>query len=169
MIADHITKDVRMALKKNVFTADLNSFFDSLVTYNHWHFQMKSQLEKAKANTEKLFQKFVDKGWSNEFVSGAALGIIDIFHKGEWVIRAPIGGRTIKGQEAIAMVDETERRFNSLLLVSLFERFETFLKAIYGKMLYQLRHEITIRDRKQFHRSNQNCAKSQGTALYYSQ
>jgi hypothetical protein len=60
-----------------------------------------------------------------------------------------------------------ERRVNSLLLVSTFEALERYLKRTFGTFLYQLRNDVVISDKKEFHRKNVGWSKREGTPQYY--
>jgi hypothetical protein len=67
------------------------------------------------------------------------------------------------------MAEEMERRFNSFILVGIFEALESYLKALYGEMLYQLRNDIRIPDKKKFHKMYQGLSNHKGTNPYYVQ
>src|SRR5207244_1669895 len=90
-----------------------------------------------------------------------------IFHDGTLDIRAPYGKRVTQDEQLLPMAEEMERRFNSFLLVWIFESLEKHLQVLCGKLLFQLRGEVTIVDKKEFHRSEPSWAKQERTPQYF--
>jgi hypothetical protein len=93
----------------------------------------------------------------------------DIFNKGKYLLRGPTRGKITKGEDVLRLAEEMERRFNAFHLAYVFEALEDFLSAVYGKMLYQLRDQITIRDKKSFHKANKGSSRHEGTLPYFEQ
>jgi hypothetical protein len=161
-----------MTPKKNVFTSDLESLIDELVTLRHYQFFIEGHLKEGKKRVEKSLQTFVDKGWdTKDFVMASRMTIFDVFHKkgGDWLLIAPTTGRLTAGKDILRMADETERRFSSWLAVALYERLEAFLKAVFGKLLYQLRDKTAVRDKTRFHTAKPVVLKCVGTASYFAE
>ncbi len=156
-----------MALKKSVFTPDLEVFIDQLVTLHHCQFFINAQLERSRKSVEKDLEHFDKKNWKQKaFFFGTGLPIVDIFHEGEFVVRAPTRARITQGNDVIQMAHEMERRFNAFLLVSLHEVLEDFLRAVYGKLLYQLRGEVAVA-KKSFHKARPDLQLKEGTLTYF--
>src|SRR5262249_17190100 len=124
-----------MGLKANIFTPDLESLIDYLVTLDHYRFFVSGQIEDAKKRMEKSLHTLKDKGWGkSHFGMGSRMSIFDVFHKkgGEFLHCAPTRGRNTLGEDTLSVADEIERRFNSMLAISLHESLEIYLKTIYG-------------------------------------
>jgi len=153
-----------MALKKNVFTTDLQEFHNRLASFRHYRSFVSWQLGQAKNGIQSSLDMLERRGAKNQYGAGTGMSLFNIFHDGQYPIRALFG---TEGEKIVPMADEMERRFNSYILVSVFEILEAFLKAAYGNMLYQLRNEITITDKKAFHQANPGWAKNEGTQPYY--
>src|SRR5262249_34988956 len=94
--------------------------------------------------------------------------IFDVFHKkgGEFLHCAPTRGRNTLGEDTLSVADEIERRFNSMLAISLHESLEIYLKTIYGKVLYLMRNDQRIAD-KAYHKAHPRMAKHAGTLPYF--
>ena len=158
-----------MAKKKNVFTDDLTAFLDVAIDLIHLLYFVPWQLKLARTGTEKSMQILEKrkKGLGNSFGPATGSSIVDIFHKGEFVVRAPAGSRTTRGDDIMRMASEVEGRFNATVLVSLHEALEVYLKNLLAKMLYQLRSEVTITDKKAFHKKHPKAAKHERTLAYF--
>src|SRR5216683_6855124 len=117
-----------MSLKKNTFTMDLNTLHETLADLSHYQSFVRWQLGHAKEGL-KLSLDYVEKhGQKNQYFTATGLSLFNIFHDGQWPIRAPLGKRITNGETLLVMSDEMERRFNSLILVSMFETLEKYLK-----------------------------------------
>lgn len=158
-----------MAEKKNTFTPNINQFFEQATDLHHVFHFLHWQLKLAEEPVKKSLEVFEKKGMRNSFGSATASSIVNIFNDDEYIIRARIAKRTTRGDDILHLASEIRGRFNGTILVSLHEIFEVYLKYLYGKMLYQLRNRMTIRDKKRFHNARQEAAKHQGTARYYSE
>lgn len=156
-----------MAKKKNTFTPDLESFLTQSVDLLHLLHFMPWQLKMARSQTEKSLDVLEKRGIRDNFGPATGSSIVDIFHDGEYVVRAPVGKRITRGDDVTRLASEMEGRFNATVLVSLHEALETYLKNLYGKMLYQLRNEITLREKKRFHKAHPQSLRREGTPTYY--
>jgi hypothetical protein len=60
-----------------------------------------------------------------------------------------------------------EGRYHSYILVAGYERLESYLKTMYRSMLYQLRGQVTLKSKRDFHKRNPKWAKEQNTPPYF--
>jgi len=72
-----------------------------------------------------------------------------------------------KGKDVVRMSEEMGRKFNSFILVSVFEDFEDYLKSGLSRLLYQLRGEVALHQKKDFHRHSPGAKKREGTPDYF--
>jgi hypothetical protein len=156
-----------MGAKANIFTADQDLFLASLADSAHYQMLVSWQLRLAKESFGCSLEYLENRGLKNHYGAGNCLSILNIFHNGQLDIRAPHGKRVTEGEQLVPMANEMERRFNSLVWVSVFEIFEKYVKALFGKALYQLRNETTICDKGDFHAARMGVSKREGTAPYY--
>jgi hypothetical protein len=159
-----------MASKKNVFSCDLERLISKLVTLNHYQFFVSGQLGMAKKSFAKQLEFVNAKGYPQEALSwGSTILMVDIFRTGEVTRHGGAGGRVTNGKDILAFAEEMERRFSAFQMVYLFEALERFLKAAFGKMLFQLRRELPIRgkDIKAFLRKKPAWAGRQGTPKFF--
>ena len=156
-----------MALKSNEFTADHEAFLEALADLGHFQMLIGWQIRLAKDSVGKSLKVLEKQGLKDMYGAANGMSIINIFHDGKCDIRAPYGKRVSEGQNLQPMAEEMERRFNSFLLVWVFERLEKHLQSLYGKLLYQLRGELTVTDKQAFHRSQPKMAKQERTLSYF--
>jgi hypothetical protein len=156
-----------MALKKNVFTADHEAFLHALADFGHFELFIGWQLRLAKASVTRSLEIVEKQGHPNAYGAANGMSIINIFHDGQLDIRAPFGKRVTEGEQILPMAEEMERRFNSFLLVWVFEVLEKHLMKLYSLLLYQLRNETTLKYKQQFHAKKLKLAKLKGTPEYY--
>jgi len=153
--------------KKNVFTPDLNKFLGGcgdlvhLLNFTQW--QTRDALKRIDSSLKELEKR----GWDQHHMTATRLSIVDIFHDGEYITRAPSVLRITGGENVKKLAIEMEGRFNAYTLVSLHEILEDYLRDVFGKLRYQLRDEETIRDKKKFHRSYPEWANCERTPHYY--
>jgi hypothetical protein len=158
-----------MAKKSNVFSNNITTFLRISVDLLHLLHFVPWQFRLASGPTEKSLAILEKKGIRNNFGPMTGSSIVDIFHNGEYVIRAPVGSRVTRGDDIKRMVAEVEGRFNASVLTSLHEALEAFHESAYGKMLFQLRDQITIRDRKAFHKQFPKIVKVERTPQYFNE
>jgi hypothetical protein len=155
-----------MAHKSNVFTSDHRAFLETLAVLGHFQMVVRWQLRLAKDSFKRSLDVAEKQGFKNQYGAGNGMSILNIFHDGERDIRAPYGKRVTQGEQLLPMAEEMERRFNSFLLVLIFEALEKHLQVLYGKLLFQLRGKVTIH-KKEFHRRQPFWAKREGTPQYF--
>jgi hypothetical protein len=155
-----------MSPKANTFTKDLNSLHEHLADLNHYQSFVHWQLGNAKEGLRRSLDYMDKRGLKNEYFTATGLSLFNIFHDGQLPIRAPLGKRVTDGETLLAMSEEMERRFNSLILVSIFEALERFLKAVYAKLLFQLRGRATLPSKREFHASHRKARAYLGTPQY---
>jgi hypothetical protein len=159
---------IDMAKKKNSFTPDLFKFIDSLVVLRHYHFFVTCQLKRARESSERELESVKQIAAEDDYLTGSAVIIKNVFAEGQPGSQVGVGGRITKGREVIQLADEMERRFSAFVLVSMFELVEDLLKSMYGRLLYQLRHEIAVPHEKKFYRLiDEDWKKRKGTLPYY--
>src|SRR5687768_9343186 len=113
-----------MALKNNIFTSDLDAFLDNLGTLGHYRVLVAWQLEHSKELIQRSIDDLELHGLKNAMLAFSAMSLMNIFGDAKYDIRAPFGHRNTEGDDVITMTNEMERRFNSFLLVSMFEELE---------------------------------------------
>jgi hypothetical protein len=155
-----------MAEKANVFTAEHKSFFNALADLGHFRLLVGWQLGIARHEVTGSNELLEKRGLKNQFGAANCLSVINLFHKGKFVIRAPFGKRVTQGDQILPMVDALERRFNSFLLVWTFEALEKHLQALFGLLLFQLRGKVAI-EKNAFHRIKPAERKQEGTPQYF--
>lgn len=156
-----------MAYKSNVFTSEHQEFLKTLANLGHFQMLVSWQLRLAKDSFRRSLGVAEKQGFTNRYGAGNCMSILNIFHDGKVDIRAPYGKRVTQGEQLLPMADEMERRFNSFLLVWVFEALEKHLQVLYGKLLFQLRGEVAIVHKKEFHRSKPFWAKQKHTPQYF--
>lgn len=157
-----------MAPKANVFTIAVEKFLSDLSDLNHYQGFVKWQLEHAKASVETGLAHFDEKKWPKDmFASAHSICIFDMFHTGSHIRLAGVAGRVTAGDAIIVMADEMERRFNAFMLSYTFEALESYLRATYGTLLYQLRNDLNPPKRKAFEKLWPSLAKIRGTPGYF--
>lgn len=156
-----------MSLKANTFTQDLDFLHERLADLSHYQSFVRWQLEHAKKGLIRSLDYVEKRGQKNQYFTATGLSLFNIFHDGQFPIRAPLGKRVTDGEKLLSVSEEMERRFNSLILVSMFETLEKYLKAVYAKMLFQLRGKVTLPNKAQFHASQRKAATQAGTPQYY--
>jgi len=159
-----------MSLKNHVFTPDFTLFLERLASFSHYQSFGGWQLAQAKKTIERSLDVVEKQGHKNQYGTGTGMSLFNIFHDGQLPIRAPFGKRVTQGEELLPMAEEMERRFNALILVSVFETLEVYLKALYGKLLYQLRNESgrNKTEERKFLKAKPASAKHKGTEPYFS-
>ncbi len=155
-----------LALKTNVFTKDFEKFQESMTDFSHLLLLVGWQLGESKKSVERSLAILEKQGLKNKFGAGNGLSIVNVFNK-IGPQRAPGSKRITEGESIIPMTQEMEGRFHSYLFVAGYERMESYLKALYGQMLYQLRGQVTLKSKREFHKSIPKWAKMQNTPLYF--
>src|ERR1019366_9542180 len=156
-----------MALKSNVFTVEHEAFLESLADLGHYQMLIAWQLRLAKDSVGRSLKVVEKQGHKDMYGAANGMSIINIFHDGKLDIRAPYGKRVSEGERLLPMAEEMERRFNSFLLVWVFEKVEQHLQALYGTLLYQLRDQVTVSDKQDFHRRHPKWSKQERTPHYF--
>ena len=156
-----------MALRNNVFSAEYASFLDSLADLGHFQMLVGWQLRLAKDSVGRSLHVLEKQGIPNQYGAANCMSIINLFHDGKLDIRAPYGKRVSEGEKLIPMAEELERRFNSFLLVWVFEKLEQHLEVIYGLLLYQMRSEVTVANKQEFHRRYPKWKQQERTPVYF--
>ena len=118
-----------MALKANVFTPDFEDLLRTVANYGHYQHFVRWHLKLGKRSVVLSLQVLEKQGIKDEYFTGNCQSVVNPFHDGEWVIRAPYGNRVSKGQNIFVMSREMEGRFNSFVLVSVYEALEAYLNA----------------------------------------
>jgi hypothetical protein len=121
-----------MALKSNVFTEDHASFLEALADLGHFQMLVRWQLRLAKDSVGRSLKLLEKEGLANQFGAANGMSILNLFHDGKCDIRAPYGKRVSEGERLIQMVEELESRFNSFLLVWVFEKLEQIFRGRMG-------------------------------------
>jgi hypothetical protein len=155
-----------MAEKANVFTADHEQFLETLADLGHFRLLVGWQLRLAQDSVARSLDVLEKQGHKNKYGAANGMSIINIFHDGKFDIRAPYGKRVTEGEQLRPMAEELERRFNSFLLVWIFEALEKHLQSLYGYLLFQLRGKLSI-DKKEFHKAKPSWATQAGTPKYF--
>lgn len=158
-----------MATKKNVFTPDLTEFLNGCGDLMHLLSFMHYKTRDAVKEIDTSLKKFKKMGWQDRFRTGTCLPIVNIFHDGEFVTRKRSVIRETGGEGIKNLALEMGGRFNAFVLVSLHEIFEEYVREAFGKLLYQLRNELTAPKKKAFHKANPGWVSRKGTYPYYRQ
>jgi hypothetical protein len=156
-----------MARRKNVFTTEHEAFLEALADLGHFQLLIGWQIRLAKDSFARSMEVLKKQGLPNAYGAANGMSIINIFHDGHLDIRAPYGKRVTEGEQLRPMAEEMERRFNSFLLVWVFELLEKHLMKLYGLVLFQLRTERTLSDKHLFHAKKPKLAKLKGIPQYY--
>ena len=157
-----------MALKKNIFTEDLALFQKTLADYAHYQLFVRWQLEQASKSVERSMAVLETEGHDkNAYFTGNCQSLFNVFHDGNLEIREPYGKRVTQGQDLFAMSREMEGRHNAFVLVALYEALERYLKATFRKLLFQIRNDMPIKDKKEFHRKKPEAVKVEGQPAYF--
>jgi hypothetical protein len=156
-----------MASKNNVFSAEHAAFLEALADLGHFQLLVRWQLRLAKDSVGRSLMVLEKQGLPNQFGAANGMSIINLFHDGKLDIRAPYGKRVSEGAKLLPMTDELERRFNSFLLVRVFEKLEQHLQIMYGLLLYQLRGQVAVANKQGFHRRHPKWKKQERTPQYF--
>jgi hypothetical protein len=135
---------------------------DHMVTFVPWLHKMAEPTIKKSARI--LHQR---GGPANSFGPMTASAIINVFHDGEWVSRAPTGSRVTVGGDVGRMAEEVAGRMNASLLTVLHETWEVFVKRTYGKLLFHLKDELSPPSRADFHAKTPKWRKYRNTPSYF--
>ena len=155
-----------MALKTNVFAKDFEKFRESMTDLSHLLLLVGWQLGESKASMERSLAILEKQGRKNKFGASNGLSIVNVFKK-IGPQRAPGSKRITEGESIVPMTQEMEGRFHSYLFVAGYERLESYLKALYGRMLYQLRGQVTLKSKREFHKRIPKWAKERNTPPYF--
>lgn len=154
--------------KKNDFTEDLTTYLDMSVDLIHLISFMPWQLKMAKSTVKKSAEILEKQGGpKNGFGPATGSSLINIFHDGELVTRAPAGKRITVGHDVDRMAAEVEGRFCGSVLSSLHEAWENYAKSLYAKMLWHLRDDFTLPKRAGFHEKNMKWRTYHKTPEYF--
>ena len=156
-----------MAKKTNVFTDDWITFHDVAVDLCHMLNFVPWQLEMGRNATKRSLDVVEQNGHPGNFGAATGLSIIDVFREGELTQKMPAGKRVTSGGDIESMISEVEGRFNNSILLSLHEGLETYAKALFQAMLYQLRNKRFISNKSDFHSAIANAHIHIGTPEYY--
>ena len=160
-----------MAEKTNIFSEDWDEFHEIAVNLRHLLTLLPWQLKMADNATQRTLDHLARQGNKNKFGAASGLSIIDVFRKRsrvDFTYRAPLGKRDTSGERIQIVMEEVKARFNNSIIVSMHEILEKYVKAIYGKMLYQHRNEQTLPNKKAFHAAlGENGKRQKGTLPYY--
>jgi hypothetical protein len=135
---------------------------DHMVTFVPWLHEMAEPTIKKSARI--LHQR---GGPANSFGPMTASAIINVFHDGEWVTRAPTGSRVTVGGDVGRMAEEVAGRMNASLITVLHETWEVFVKRTYGKLLFHLKDELSPPNRADFHTKTPNWRTYRNTPSYF--
>ncbi|MDB5342464.1 MAG: hypothetical protein JWP89_841 [Schlesneria sp.] len=149
------------------FTTPCSTFLDSLADCKHYVNFIKWRLYEARERTEQTLNSLKATGNAENYFTGTGLPIVNVFHKGDYVTRAPSGKRITSGKNLIILTEEMERRFNANLISVIHERLADFLKAMYANMLQTLPHLLSDEDKVEFHRRQQGMEAKDGTPEYF--
>lgn len=128
-----------MALKHNEFTDSLNNFLTEMVKANFLSFAAEGH---AKRESQRITTLLNTNGNVNALMTGAMLVSIDPFST---EARAcSYGGHLFKDRQLLALVDETNRRYQAQVLCLAFEATERFLRSASGELLWQKRGQIVV-------------------------
>ena len=157
-----------MAKKTNEFTGDVQAFLDLIVDLRHLLVFVPWLHEMAEPTVKKSNEILQKHGAPPNSV-GPATGssVINIFHDGEYVTRAPAGKRVTQGKDVERMAGEVEGRMLASLLCVLHESWEVYVKNLYGKMLFQIRDGVSLPSREAFHKSKPNWRDYNKTENYF--
>jgi hypothetical protein len=157
-----------MAKVQNEFTGDVEAFLATGVDLRHL-IVFVPWLHKMAEPTVKKSNEILEKKGAPPNMFGPATGssLINIFHDGEYVIRAPAGKRITVGKDVRRMATEVEGRVAGSLLCVLHENWEMYLKKLYGKMLFRLRGKVSPPSREAFHKNTPRWRDYRNTAIYF--
>lgn len=156
--------------KKNQFTEDFAVFMKTsvdlihLLTFLPWQFQMAQST--VKRSVEILEKQGMPKDCFGPMTGSS---IINIFHDGVWVTRAPGGKRITVGKDVDRMATEVEGRFSASAIGALHEAWEEYVKHLYPKFLWNLRDEFPIPNREGFHAKHTDWRSKHKTAEYFNE
>jgi hypothetical protein len=156
-----------MSLKKNTFVPFWNAFHESLADLNAYQHFIRWQLGHGRKLLIRSLEIVKKEGKPDSYFIGSGLSLMNIFHDGEFRIAAPLGKRITKGADLLRMSGEMEGRFNSFILVSVFETLERFFKAMYAEMLFQLRGQLAPPKQSSFHHAQPRMSRRKGTPQYF--
>jgi hypothetical protein len=157
-----------MSKVNNVFTVDILDMLntatdlDHLVTFVPW-------LHKLAEPTIKKSNEILKKRGAppNSFGPGTGLSIVNVFHDGQYITRAPAGKRITQGDDVRRMAEEIEGRMNASLLTVLHESWEIFLKRVYAKLLFHLKVGLAPPRRAEFHKATPKWRNYRNTPEYF--
>jgi hypothetical protein len=156
----------KVALKCNVFSSDFEDFQQSMTDLSHLLLLVGWRLDDANKSVERSLATLERRGLKNKFGAGNGVTLVNVFNK-TGLQRAMGGKRITEGENIIPMTKEMEGRYHSYLLVAAYERLEGYLKRVYGRLLYQLRGQVTLRSKRDFHKRKPKWAKEQNTPPYF--
>lgn len=154
--------------KKNDFTEDFTAYMKTSVDLTHLLTFLPWQFKMAKSTVKQSIEILEKEGApKNCFGPMTGSSIINIFHDGAWVTRAPGGKRITVGNDVDRMATEVEGRFSASVLGALHEAWEEYVKNLYPKMLRHLKDEIPIPNRERFHDKHTDWRSKHRTAEYF--
>lgn len=163
-----MTTEDTVALKKNVFTKDFDKFQEAMTDLSHLLLLVGWQLGASQKSMERSLAIVEMQGHKNKFGAANGLSLVNVFRDATGPQRAPGSTRSTIGESIVPMLKEMEGRYHSYLFVAGYERLESYLKTMYGRMLYQLRGEFTmLRSKREFHKRQPDWAKQRGIPQYY--
>ncbi len=153
-----------MAQKKNAFTPALKVFLEGCGDLAHLLHFTEWQNKIAVKRIDKSLEAVEKTEEERHFLAATRLSIVDVFHDGKYITRAPSVQRTTGGKNVKKLFLEMEGRVRAQTLVSLHEILEDYLIDSFGLLLYQLRNENSIPNTKAFHKGNVGWAKRKGVS-----
>src|SRR5438067_509816 len=94
-----------MALKANIFTQVFDDLCQTVADYGHYQHFLQWQLKQGRKSVERSLTLLEKRGKKEALFTANCQSIVNPFHDGKWVIRAPYGKRvsqTGKGKGDIA-------------------------------------------------------------------
>lgn len=157
-----------MAKKSNTLTPDVQELHRALALAN---FAASSSEASAKRDKQRI-QRIIDAGNTGALITMAALVGTDTYEPDPTKTTAvSYGGTLIKGQETLALVDESNASAQAGALVDAHEAMELFVKSITAKFMYVNRGQIPVnqRDRRMAQLRFGTKASKENTPQYFQQ
>lgn len=155
-----------MAKKKNTFTPHLQKYLNALTGVRLQSSVVNTRMRQVETAAFKSMEKHEYKKNARTVLSTHVrlFGFCPFDEKKKSCIYEGLG---FTNGQAVALIDEANRRAQARCLCTAFELTERFLKTAGGELHWQRRNEIVVRRKKQFHKAVGNKRPEERTKQYF--
>jgi hypothetical protein len=145
------SRKIHMADTSATLDNELQKFHSICVRLDH-QIHFTSWMKDAGKRTIEKYSEYIEArgGNKDDIGTGTALAVINVFSTNDFPVRSPIGAELSRGERVNQLTEEINLRLNGILLCSLHEAWENYVKKALSIMLFAFKNNLIMRDLPKF-------------------